>query len=55
MNSIITIAVHTFIWGLIAGKAIATQDILSRTRWGILGVVFGLYTMSLINSQAGTL
>jgi hypothetical protein len=49
------IVVNTFIWGLIAGKAIATEDILSRTRWGILGVVFGLYTMSLINTQVGML
>ena len=48
---ILTIVVHTFIWGLIVGKAIATEDILSRTRWGILGGLFGMYTLSLILAQ----
>lgn len=55
MDNIITIALHAFIWGAIFGKAVATNDILKGTRWSIFGVLFGLYAVSVINSQAGIL
>lgn len=55
MDNIITIALHAFLWGAIVGKAVATEDILKRTRWGIFGVLFGLYAVSVINTQAGIL
>lgn len=55
MDNIITIALHAFLWGAIVGKVVATEDILKATRWGIFGVLFGLYAVSVINSQAGIL